>query len=188
MATEMAQAKKHQQTKDSQETSEHLSQLREIERDIGELELVIEIGQRRLFIEGLDEKYLPVASNSNICEPGLVFGLGIDFLQASQYVLDQLWNGSKSSSEPTFYAGDPDIAALYSVSSPALPPTPNPVLSPKDLDELDEFFVAENFDLKKFSAYFQGHNTNSISTVSVVWLIQRLSALLAGNVARALSD
>jgi hypothetical protein len=31
------------------------------------------------------------------------------------------------------------------------------------------------------------YNTNSISTVSVVWLIQQLSAKPAGNVARALS-
>jgi hypothetical protein len=52
-------------------------------------------------------------------------------------------------SEPTFYAGDPDIAALYSVISPALPAVPNPVLSPKDLDGLEGFFVAENFDSKK---------------------------------------
>jgi len=123
--------------------------------DIRELRELITIGCRIRQVEGTGESCLPVVDwnidpQHTYYENGLIFSLEPDFLDACRDLLVKVKTAYHTSVavQKSLFVGDPKISALYSIAPPQMKPpspcaTPNPIVSPK---HLEQFFVPCNFD------------------------------------------
>lgn len=130
-------------------------------QDIRELRQVIAIGQRRLEIENRDELFLPVAEyvkdpNIRHHEPrrsiGLIISESLDFMDAISQLMVKVENLHGVIPQYIF-AGDENIAALYSVNKL---PCQKANLIPGAF--LEEFFTASNISPDRLYSHFASNH------------------------------
>lgn len=156
-----------------------------------ELKLVISIGQRRLEIENRGELFLPVAEyvkepNSRHYEPrrsiSLIISVSLDFMDAISELIVKVEN--LHGMIPQFiFAGDENIAALYSVTRlPHLETNliPGPFL--------EEFFTASNINPERVYGHFASNQVvrSEIACLRACAMMAEIYRLLPGATISAL--